>query len=100
MAAAAAEGDGSPPEELRFYWNFKRYGNPEPGKGWHDWPMGLPQRAAILDNVHNAFSSRRSAAKKSKWADSNPDMNDIFTRIIKLRKDIKRRGNRETTGSS
>ena len=80
------------PEELKFLWNFKRYGHPRAGWGWLDWPIGLPRRAAIYENVYNAFSSRRRSEKKARWADSNPEMNDIFTKVVKLRKEVARRG--------
>ena len=93
--AAAAEGDDEAeiPRELIFYWNFKRYGNPWPGKGWAQWPMGLPTLAAKYESVYTAFSSSRRSSNKVQWVDSNPEMNEIFTKVFKLKKEVKRRGN-------
>lgn len=58
--------------------------------------MGLPVRASRLANIHDAFASRRRATKKSDWADSNPEANDIFTKVIKLRKELAKRGDGES----
>ena len=63
-AADCADGTGSPPVELEYVWNAKRYGGlPEPG-GQLDQPAGLLRRMRAVENTYEAWTAYKNQPAK------------------------------------
>ncbi|MCO5189169.1 MAG: hypothetical protein M9918_13380 [Anaerolineae bacterium] len=74
-----------PPDELRFYWDTQRYGDPS-GRGWLYWKAGLKDKATALAGVYEAFASYAATQDKVTWSERYPGMWRTVDSILTLRR--------------